>query len=126
MINHSKAPRVLAALKIGPSTCKDISISYGLTVTNTQKHLTRLKLEGLVHIESWTRPPGSPTYAAIWALGFGRDAKKPVVTEAMRKKRWHDNQIAYRARLKAEVMQQASKPKNIAIAPQNPFSALWL
>lgn len=126
MRHDSKAPIVLAQLKKGSATARQIGEAIGMAVCNVNKHLKRWKFERLVYISAWSREQDSPKYAAVWTLGYGVDATKPVFTESMRKKRWHDNQKRRRERLRRENEEEAGESAARPIVPQNPFSALFM
>ena len=124
-MNSSKVNLVFAALKGGPATSKEISLKVDITVANINKHLKRLKFERKVHIQSWIRMPSSPKFSAVWALGYDDDAKKPEITEDMKKKSRNERQRIWRARECVIGADRASLPDVSTIKPQNPFSALF-
>lgn len=125
MCNTCKVHLVEEALSLGPLTAKQVQKLTGMSMGAASHNLKKLKFERKAHIERWIPPTKSSKFTAVWALGFGPDAKMPVITPAMKKARRNAWQKAYRAKGCEVRNDHASVPQKPAIAPQNPFSALF-
>lgn len=94
----------------GPLDCKSLARVAGVSYRRAHEFMKQNRAQ--MHVASWTRDGGHGYYAAVWKLGAGEDAARPVpITKA---------EMDRRAALKRKLAKHGEGKKVRAF---NPFAA---
>jgi DNA-binding transcriptional ArsR family regulator len=77
-LSHVTFALLLEELMSGPCTAKHLSEHTGMGHRYMCSLLRTLKAKGLVHIASWEKDSVGRYGVKVYALGYGRDAKRQV------------------------------------------------
>lgn len=76
----------------GPCTLPGLIEATGLHRTTVRGVLKALHARKLVHRSSWDRDARGAPSIAVWSWGAGKDAKRPVKTQATVNREWRARQ----------------------------------
>jgi DNA-binding IclR family transcriptional regulator len=71
---------LLEELLSGPCTAQALAEHTGMALITTQRTLRTMYRRGALHIGGWERDAAGRYTVRVFALGHGRDAKKPIKT----------------------------------------------
>lgn len=91
-------------LLCGPCTAQDIAEHSGMHVLTVQRTLRAMYRRKVLHIASWERDAAGRMSIRVFALGSGRDAKKPIKPRSQMNREWRARKVMKPLTMVAGVM----------------------
>jgi hypothetical protein len=84
---------MLEDLLRGPCTAQEIADSSGMALLTTQKTLRAMYRRGVVHISGWELDAAGRCTVRVFALGEGKDARKPIKRRSELNRKYRANRV---------------------------------
>lgn len=77
-LNADKFAALLDEFLSGPCTSTDLAEAAGMSPRYMNRLLRAMKKRGVIHVAAWGKDSIGRINIKVWALGHGKDARKPA------------------------------------------------